>query len=694
MAAFVTAILTFSVVVEMFLCVNGEEKSRLTLDDLFNATEFSLLSYSPTGEHLLIQTTSPNWESNTFQTTSWLYEIQTKKRRLITTHAGGSSKPKWSPSGKWIAFLSTDLTEVNPNNGRIRREDDANTDNFIFLYSLLSARLFPVAIGRVYPSVFAWSEYDSSLYVVGVDLQSSSFDGGDVEWKDVVQYRPSVNKTMTTIFRVDLNESDPSESPNTIDIKTVDFFITELVFAKAVQKLVLTSAPRTAESHDAFEIYVVTLRHPNTVSKLTKNDAYELDLQVADDGIHVTFTDASRIEEDLKHVQPRLYSLNLLDGRIERLAKDFTGAIVGHTIDYNGGVYFLGQLGTEVHIYSQKSPSEKSIRLRGWNGTYDQLTSSRGRNQSIAFTHTSFDKAKEAYFANHVDQLSLAQPITNDNAQLTQRDLPKTEIYRWRNSKDNRLVEGILHYPPQQFRAKNLPLLVLLHGGPFDASLNGFEASWYNWAPLAATHGWLILEPNFVGSTGYGDEFLSDIPSQPVSGPGRDALSAVDELIKEGRVNPRKLAVGGYSYGGFITNWLITETTRFNAALSGSGVIEHVSAWGTSAAPRLYRHFFAGFPWNASSVYQNESPIYRLDRVRTPTLIVTGADDELVRADQSYMLERALHYLGVPSQLLVFPKTGHQLENNPWHGKIKVREELKWLERYGHACWGCKTTPA
>ena len=74
---------------------------------------------------------------------------------------------------------------------------------------------------------------------------------------------------------------------------------------------------------------------------------------------------------------------------------------------------------------------------------------------------------------------------------------------------------------------------------------NRFEASWYNWAPLAAAHGWLVLEPNYVGSTGYGDEFLSDIPRQPVSGPGRDTLAAADQLIKEGRVNPRKLAAGG-----------------------------------------------------------------------------------------------------------------------------------------------------
>ncbi|CAF4057673.1 unnamed protein product [Rotaria sordida] len=100
--------------------------------------------------------------------------------------------------------------------------------------------------------------------------------------------------------------------------------------------------------------------------------------------------------------------------------------------------------------------------------------------------------------------------------------------------------------------------------------------------------------------------------------------------------------------------------------------------------PMLLNYLFGGFPWEIPEIYQKKSSIYHLDRVHTATHIITGEDDVRVDADQSYILERGLNYLGIPVQLLVFPQEGHNLENNPWHGKIKVREELKWLEKYGH----------
>jgi dipeptidyl aminopeptidase/acylaminoacyl peptidase len=246
------------------------------------------------------------------------------------------------------------------------------------------------------------------------------------------------------------------------------------------------------------------------------------------------------------------------------------------------------------------------------------------------------------------------------------------------------MIEGILHYPPEKFQSKNLPLLVLIHGGPYSASLNKLEFVWHNWASLAASEGWLVLEPNYRGSTGYGDQFLNEVRYKPLSRPGKDILCGVDQLIKDGIVDSYRLAIGGYSYGGFLTNWLITQTRRFNAALSGAGAIDHTSSWGMTDIPVHLGYLFGGFPWEVSNTYQNEAPIYQLDRIRTPTHIVTGEHDNRVPTSQSYILERGLYYLGIPVKLISFPKEGHSMINNPWYGKIKVREELKWLQKYGN----------
>jgi dipeptidyl aminopeptidase/acylaminoacyl peptidase len=290
----------------------------------------------------------------------------------------------------------------------------------------------------------------------------------------------------------------------------------------------------------------------------------------------------------------------------------------------------------------------------------------------------------EVYFVKNINQLQSAKPITNENILFTQRDLPRAKVYKWKNEEDQRIIEGMLHYPPGKFETKNLPLLVLIHGGPYGANSNQFPPILYNWAILAASEGWLVLEPNYRGSTGYGDQFLDEVRYRPLSLPGKDILFGVDQLIRDGIVDPYRLTVGGYSYGGFLTNWLITQTKRFNAAVSGASAIDHVSAWGATVAPVFLSYIIGGKPWEVPHTYQNEAPIYQLDRVSTPTLITTGESDKHVPTSQSYILERGLYYLGVPVKLIIFPKEAHDMGINPWHGKIKVREELKWLQQYGN----------
>ena len=247
----------------------------------------------------------------------------------------------------------------------------------------------------------------------------------------------------------------------------------------------------------------------------------------------------------------------------------------------------------------------------------------------------------------------------------------------------------MLIYPPGKFEAKHLPMFVLIHGGPADADGNHFEADWYQWDRLAASQGWLVFEPNYRGSSGYGDKFLMGIVPEIVSRPGKDILEGVDALVKDGVADRDHLAVGGYSYGGYMTNWLITQTNRFKTAVTGAGAVEHVGNWGDDDTTFDDAYFLGGRPWEAQQRYHDEAAIFQIDKVRTPTHMVAGADDIRVAVLEDYLLDHALHALDIPSTLLIFPGEGHSLSKNPWHGKIKVREELKWLEKYG----GITTSP-
>jgi dipeptidyl aminopeptidase/acylaminoacyl peptidase len=153
--------------------------------------------------------------------------------------------------------------------------------------------------------------------------------------------------------------------------------------------------------------------------------------------------------------------------------------------------------------------------------------------------------------------------------------------------------------------------------------------------------------------------------------------------VKDGIADADRLTIGGYSYGGYMTDWLITQTTRFKAAVTGAGAVEHVANWGNDDTSFDDAYFLGGLPWQAEANYNAEAAVWQMAKATTPTHIVGGADDIRVYVGEDYLLERALHTRGVPTSLLIFPGEGHDLGKNPWHGKIKVREELKWLEKYG-----------
>lgn len=663
----------FLILIQLYSCLTFPIKSKLTLDEFLNSTTFIYLSLSPTGQHLLFETVQPSWNTSSYEINLWIYDVQQETRKLIAEHPHKSIKPQWSPHGNWIALLLDDTSQ----------EKSTSTEQQIFLYSLITNDLLPIQKIKDSPIALTWSDNDFSLYLATTNGSLLENDPDDQQWRDTIRYRENDKFQQSTIYRIDINEQNYLLTVKKHSIKNVSFLIGELLFVPFDEKLLLTSTTPLIENLQDFEIYSIDLLNTSSpIVRLTDNEFFEQNLKLSIDGTHVLFVSESlgSTRKKFNDTQSRLYSLDLITGKITHVTEKFKGNVNGYTMKSNGDIYITGQLGTENQIYSQRLYSDDIIEYPGWKGTYELVSISN--SDSIAFVHSSTEKPMEIYLIDNIDQLRSARAITQDNQWYTERDLPQAKVYQWKNEDDQRIIEGILHYPPGQFEARNLPLLVLIHGGPYSASVNRFSPDWYSWAPLAASEGWLVFEPNYRGSTGYGDEFLHEIRYRPLSLPGKDILYGVDQLIRDGTVDPYRLTIGGYSYGGFLTNWLITQTKRFNAALSGAGAAEHVSAWGLMDLPVLLSYLFGGYPWEVPYIYQHESPLYQLDRVRTPTLIVTGERDIRVPTSQSYILERALHQRDIPVQLISFPHEGHDLLFDPWHGKIKLREELKWLKKY------------
>ena len=271
--------------------------------------------------------------------------------------------------------------------------------------------------------------------------------------------------------------------------------------------------------------------------------------------------------------------------------------------------------------------------------------------------------------------------LTTANPQIDTWKIPQISIVRWKGA-DGDTVEGILELPYGHKPGTPLPMVVEIHGGPTAATHYEFRF-WIYGRTLMAAKGYALLSVNYHGSTGYGDKFMVDLIGRENEIEVTDILTGVDAMIERGIANPDKLAVMGWSNGGFLTNCLITSTNRFKAASSGAGVIDQVIQWGTEDTPGHVINYMRGTqPWSDPEEYRAGSPLYNLHKVTTPTLIHVGEHDARVPQAHSRTLYRALrHYLDVPTELIVYPGEGHGLTTYK-HRKAKMEWDLAWFERY------------
>ena len=713
------AVLIVVVVFSFLRTVPAQTKPKLTLDEFFNSVGFTSVEISPDGNSVVIGTERADWDQQIFRTDLWLYRDDGKGGSLVQlTQSGHDSEPKWSPDGRWIAFLSErkGSAEKSGDSGDSDSDSKDETASQVYLISPGGGEAFAVTQGGEDVHAFAWSADSQTLYfATRQPWNRTQKDDYKNEWKDVVQYRTA--ERGDTIFVLDLatalarraaapakaekkegeSEEQPDLTPGARAIATLPLRVDAIVTSPDGAKLALVSNAinQRQEKYDDVEIYVVDVKKkflsdtyenipPNaTVSprRITHNQAVESQLRWANDSRHIFFSvEAGDPLGPYRDLQPHLYWVDSESGAVEQWSKDFIGCIQNFAVAADG-VLTSARAGTEVPMYSVGKLAESLHRVSGWPGTYAQI-SLAAHSPRAAFVYSSLGKPEEIYLAENVAKLDEARAITSFNKLFAESDLPQGKPYQWK-ADDGTTVEGMLIYPPGKFEAKHLPMFTLIHGGPSDADGNSFAADWYEWAALAATNGWLVFRPNYRGSTGYGDKFALEIVPVIVSRPGKDILEGVDALVKDGIADPDHLTVGGYSYGGYMTNWLITQTTRFKAAVTGAGAVEHIGNWGNDDTTYDDAYFLGGRPWEAPQRYHDEAAIFQIDKVRTPTHMVAGADDIRVAVLEDYLLEHALFSLGIPNKLLIFPGEGHGLGKNPWHGKIKVREELKWLEKYG-----------
>jgi dipeptidyl aminopeptidase/acylaminoacyl peptidase len=341
-------------------------------------------------------------------------------------------------------------------------------------------------------------------------------------------------------------------------------------------------------------------------------------------------------------------------------------------------IYFLEGRGTRSVIYA--APIDGPIATV----FTPQGTLGFGANLNKAGTHaglvmqSSLEPA-EAY----VLDLASNKPVrvSEANVSVPRTDLAETKLIKWK-SKDGKEIEGLLTMPLKYQTGKKYPLILNIHGGPAGAFADGFIGA-SGIYPIAAfaEKGFAVLRPNPRGSSAYGRTFRNANVNDWGGGDYQDLMTGVDEVIRQGIADPERLAVMGWSYGGYMTNWVITQTNRFKCAAAGAGLSNMPSMWGTNDIPGLIDEYFTG-PWyEQPERYQKLSPLFHVKNVTTPTLFLHGEQDFRVPITQAYEMHSALQRRGVKTEMVAYPRTPHGPQE-PKFVQDVMQRHLDWVEKF------------
>ncbi len=271
--------------------------------------------------------------------------------------------------------------------------------------------------------------------------------------------------------------------------------------------------------------------------------------------------------------------------------------------------------------------------------------------------------------------------LTNNNAGL-QANWGKADSIEWTNEGSN--IQGWLVPPAKVESGKKYPMVVLIHGGPSGVTTSEWPASFgMSRAIIAAlsVRGYYVHLPNPRGSYGQGEEFTRANVKDFGHGDLRDDLAGVDAAIKKYPIDPARLGVMGWSYGGFMTMWTVTQTNRFRAAVAGAGIANWQSYYGQNLIDQWMIPFFGASVYDDPAIYEKSSPIRFIKNVKTPTLVIAGERDAECPASQSYEFWHALKTLGVPTKLIIYPGEGH-LFIEPKHQADRMAQTVAWFDKY------------
>ena len=658
-------LLGVGLVARPLMAQEADGAKNLTPEASLNLRTISDLQFSPDGTRAAFVVTEPA-KGTVRARHIWIYEKQSNGVRQFTFSGKAESSPRWSPDGKFLAFLSN-------------REGE---EQQIYLMRADAGEAAAITKAKRSVQMFAWSPDGKQMAFLAPDAKS---EDEEKKAKDKNDARVAdKDEKHARLWLLDVATGATNVPPATDIAKPMDeakaltpskWEMHELAWMPSGDRIVVIATDHPESDRETNRIFSVRVTGGNGLS--SEGEMKQLafphgpfrEIRVSPHGNTISYV---ACRED----GPSPHDLMLFDVG-KGASRNLTGAsldrpILGYQWMKDGAVVAMTADGfRNKFIGFSEEGAIKDSRGAITNNISAFAASESGE---IVFVGQSATHPQELWLW---DTNGTPQQVSHLNDSWKEFALSKPELYKYK-SFDGLEIEAALLEPVGYDGKSKLPLIALIHGGPTGNWGDSIET----WGQLLAARGYAVFYPNIRGSVGYGQKFIEMNRGDWGGGDFKDVMAGIDDLVARGVADPNRLGIGGWSYGGYMSEWAITQTTRFKAAVSGAGLANLISEYGTEKGP-AYDEWFYGVPYESEKVigFLNSSPFVHLRNAKTPTLILQGDADDVDPPGQSQELYRGLKRYGVESELVVYPREPHGFREEK-HLLDRLNRILGWYDKY------------
>ena len=687
----------------------AQERRPMTFMDVMDMRAVGAGTLSPDGARVAYTVSVPHWKSGKAFTDLFVADAATGQARQLTfTREKNEGSPQWARDGRRLAFLSDregsqQLYLMAVDGGEARRLTDAKDGVQAYAFSK-DGRWIVFSAGK------AEDRQLSRIDLAADDLTVTALPKHATPVRDFALSEDGLQVFFTSPDRVDKDDlkrrekkfdvrlMDPEQPPThlwSLDLATqketrwtegAAFTVMGFHLSKNGRWASFNAMPagrRVGDiSREEASLHLLDLKDGKARPVLPKYAGFSA---FSPDGAWLVYAAPERFER-LRNT--KLWALPTAGGAARNLLPDQDRTVGSATWSEDSRtLYFTEARGVDQHLFSVGVEGGAPTQLTRLPGVLSGGYQAEAKAFLLGFSDPSHPLDYAVAKPATVGDPKAWVKVSDANPQVAKLALGATETLRWK-APDGVMVEGLLIKPLGFEPGKRYPLIVQLHGGPAAADLRGFQGRYVTYPHLYAAAGYLVLQPNYRGSSNYGEAFTRQIGGNFLRLSFADIMAGVDHLIAAGLVDGARMGMMGWSAGGHLSSWTLTQTDRFKAISTGAGAVNWISMYAQSDVQGVREFYLGGKPYDAWDNFVHESALKFVKNAKTPTLIHVGEADQRVPKPQSDELYMALKQLQVPVEYIVYPGMPHGL-TEPRYQLVKMVSEFNWFQKWigGQKTW-------